>query len=201
MHIFKQPGEETGTSGPGGQLSGLSSGRRGWAERGEGIPLHHHGGKRVPEVQGGQRIGCQLPIQARLSQETSLSPKLCCLAWPLVHLSSPEGQVGLIPVDVAPSNTHTPAQSGGFTGIIPALPDASSGRSLASRDVWWDLTSRSSRSWRRAWSLWTELCRTSGYAPIWGPDHRGLSGRRPQGRRSVDLTAVLGFPPAITEPG
>lgn len=141
------------------------------------------------EVQGGRGIGCQLPFQARLSQETRLSLKLCCLAWPPVHLSFPEGQVGLIPVDVAPSNTHTPAQSGGFTGSIPALPDASSGRSLASWDVWWDLTSKSSCSWRRTRSLGAEVCRTSGYAPIWGPEHRGLSGRRPQGRWLVDVTA------------
>ena len=107
MHILKQPQE--GNRHVWARWAAEWTGQRetGLGRARDGRPPSPSWREESTQGPGQQRIGCQLPFQARLSQERISSPRPCCLAWPLVHLSSLEGQVGLIPVDVAPSNIHT----------------------------------------------------------------------------------------------
>lgn len=174
-------------SGPGGQLSGLGSGRRGWAERGKGVLHHHHGGKRAPKVQG-RGLGANYHFRPGFPRNASLPQTLPPgLASGSFIISGRSG--GLIPVDAASSNTHTSPAVRVYGHRVPGSPRRSQ------EGPWPPGTSgeisppEAQCSWRGTQSLQAErqeLC----YAPLRGPDQDYLKGTPGAGSQLMCLQSV-----------
>lgn len=146
------------------------------------VHLHCHGGERTAEVQGGQRIVSQLPFQANLSWETPpspLPPSPASWPGPLVHQLWKVRWGSFLQTQSHPLHRHTNTQSGeGLWAGFWLSQKHPLGGWLASWDLYWDLASRSSCSWKRTRCLWAE---------VWGAPH---AGRSSWGRTLAGVSAV-----------